>query len=103
MDFPATGDHAAVADELPTAVATYGQPFIDRWADWSTFSSDIADSGLLLDKQRHFILPAVAALNGDRELADRLIRQELDRTAGSDDVYATAYRDSATQFHTVGP
>jgi len=64
-----------VAEDLATAVVTYGQPFIDHWSDWNTFSREVATSGLLLDNVRFFMLPAVAAVNGDYELADRLIRR----------------------------
>ncbi|MBV1853942.1 hypothetical protein [Catellatospora tritici] len=97
-DFSATDDLTAVAEDLATAVATYGQPFIDKWSDWDAFSRDVADSGLLLDHDRHLVLPAVAAVNGDCEQADHLIRQELDRTAGGQDAYSKGYRDFAQRF-----
>jgi hypothetical protein len=98
-DFSSTGDLAAVAEDLATAVVTYGQPFIDHWSDWNTFSHEVASSGLLLDNVRFLMLPAVAAVNGDYELADRLIRQELERTAGEEDAYSKGYRDFANKFH----
>ncbi|MGW5666738.1 hypothetical protein [Micromonospora sp. NPDC003776] len=100
-DFSATGDLAAVAEDLTLAVATYGQPFIDHWSDWSTFSREVASSGLLLDNVRFVMLPAVAAVNGDYDLADRLIRQELERTAGEQDAYSNGYRDFAEKFRST--
>jgi hypothetical protein len=92
-DFSADGDLAAIAEDLASAVGAYGQPFIDNWASWETFSTGVAGSGLLLDNQRFFVLPLVAAINGDRSGAKSLTRQELDRVGDADDVYSKSYRD----------
>ncbi|MBX7270090.1 hypothetical protein KIF24_31410 [Micromonospora sp. Llam7] len=97
-DFPADGDPAPVAEDLAAAVARYGQPFIDTWVNWNTFSTNIADSGLLLDNHRFLVLPVVFALNGDRRRADSLIVQELDRIGDASDVYSKSYRVFAQKF-----
>ncbi|MCW3820635.1 hypothetical protein ONA91_40005 [Micromonospora sp. DR5-3] len=47
------------------------------------------------------MLPAVAAVNGDDKLADRLIRQELERTSDEQDAYSKGYRDFAQKFRTT--
>lgn len=97
-DFPADGDLAAIAEDLANAVATYGQPFIDKWASWETFSAEVSESGLLLDNQRFFVLPLVAAINGDRSGAESLIQQELGRVGDAPDVYSKGYREFAEKF-----
>ena len=99
-DFPATGDLTAIAEDLAKAVAEYGRPFIDKWADWKTFSEEISDSGLLLETQRFLVLPLVAAINGDRQNAELLIRHELDRVGNAPDVYSSSYRTFAQKFAT---
>jgi hypothetical protein len=97
-DFLAGGDLTATAEELAKAVSVYGQPFIDKWSDWRTYSDDIGSSGLLLDNERPLILPLVLAINGDRAGAERLVQQELDRVGDASDVYAQSYREFARKF-----
>jgi hypothetical protein len=97
-DFVLGDDLTSVAADLARTVAEFGQPFIDRWSDWKRFSSDVGDSGLLLDLERYIVLPIVAALNGERAAADDLVQQELARTGGSEDAYAKAYRAFAEKF-----
>jgi hypothetical protein len=97
-DFPAGGDLAAIAEDLAKAVATYGQPFIDKWSDWTTFSAEVADAGLLSDNQRFFVLPLVAAISGDRATADQLVQRERDRVGDGPDVYSRSYRAFADRF-----
>ncbi|MFF0722712.1 hypothetical protein [Micromonospora sp. NPDC003816] len=96
--FPSGGDLAAPAEDLATAVAEYGQPFIEKWANWETFSNDISESKLLLDNQKSFVLPLISAINGDRVHANHLIRRELDRIAGASDVYSESYQRFAESF-----
>lgn len=91
-DFLAGGDLASIAEDLAHAVATYGQPFIDEWANWDKFSAGVAQSELLPQNERFFVLPLVAAINGDRLGAESLIRQELDRVGDAADVYSKGYR-----------
>jgi hypothetical protein len=97
-DFLADGDLAEPAEDLATNIACYGQPFIDRWANWEKFSADIADAGILLDNQKPFVLPLVAVINGDRRRAEVLIGQELDRIGDAPDVYSKSYREFADRF-----
>jgi hypothetical protein len=97
-DFAAGGNWAAVAGDLADAVATYGQPFIEKWSDWETFSSEVEGAGLLLDVEKFIVLPIVAAIDGDRARAERLIQQELDRVGGSSDAYAKSFREFARKF-----
>ncbi|GLZ62320.1 hypothetical protein [Micromonospora sp. NBRC 107095] len=97
-DFPAGGDLVAIAEDLAAAVAGFGQPFIDKWANWDTFSEGVTDAGLLLDNQKLFVLPLVAAINGDRRRAESLIEQELDRIDDAPDVYSKSYRLFAEKF-----
>ncbi|MFI1995284.1 hypothetical protein [Actinoplanes sp. NPDC020271] len=97
-DFLAEGDLTASAEDLASAVGVYGQPFIDKWAIWEDFSAGVAGSGLLLDNQRFFILPLIAAINGDRSAAELLIRQELDRVGGAQDVYSQTFREFAAKL-----
>ena len=101
-DFPAGCDLAPIADDLAKAVATYGQPFIDKWANWDTFSAEVAEAGLLLDHQRFFVLPLVAVINGDREKAELLVRQEMDRVGDAPDVYSKSYREFAEKLVSRG-
>jgi hypothetical protein len=101
-DFPADGDLAAIAENLATAVASYGQPFIDKWADWNTFSAEIEHAGLLLENEKPFVLPLVAAINGDRQRAESLIARELERVGDAPDVYSTGYRAFAEKFAATG-
>jgi len=56
VDFLADDDLSAVAADLAGTVAEYGQPFIDRWSNWVTYSTEIEDSGLLLDNDRFLLL-----------------------------------------------
>jgi hypothetical protein len=97
-DFPAVGDLETVAQDLAKTVAEYGQPFIDRWSDWSTYSDEIEDSGLLLEDEKHIVLPLVAEINGDRHGAELLIQRELNRIGEAPDVYSSSYRAFATKF-----
>ncbi|GAA4457852.1 hypothetical protein [Phytohabitans houttuyneae] len=101
-DFLADGDLGAVAEDLATSVVGYGQPFIDKWASWETFSTEIGEAGLLLDNQRWFVLPLVAAINGERQRAESLIGQELARVGDAPDAYSQAYREFAQGFATRG-
>jgi hypothetical protein len=101
-EFPAGGDLAAIAADLAGSVATYGQPFIDTWSDWSYLSANIADAGGLLDVERFLVLPLIAALNGERAAAEALVQQELDRIGGSEDMYAVSYREFARKFAKIG-
>ncbi|WP_157756637.1 hypothetical protein [Plantactinospora sp. KBS50] len=94
-DFSADGDLTAIAEDLASAVRAYGQPFIDKWTSWEAFSAEVSGSGLLLDNQRFFVLPLVAALNGDLSGAESLTRQELDRVGDAEDVYSKGYREFA--------
>lgn len=97
-EFSAGDDLAVKAEDLAAAVATHGQPFIEKWAKWKTFSSEISDSGLLLENQRSIVLPLVAALNGNRDAANSLVRIELDRIGDALDAYSRAYREFARKF-----
>jgi hypothetical protein len=97
-DFLLGDELTHVAIDLAGTVAQFGQPFIDRWSDWKRFSSDVGDSGLLLDLERYVVLPIVAALNGDRAAADQLVGHELERIGDSEDAYAKAYRAFAEKF-----
>ncbi|MGW3893201.1 hypothetical protein ACWD69_31555 [Micromonospora chokoriensis] len=97
-DFPAGGDLNAIAEDLATAVAEYGQPFIDNWANWDTYSAEIAGAGLLLDNQKPFVLPLIAEINGDWRRAELLIERELDRIGDAPDVYSKSYRIFAEKF-----
>jgi hypothetical protein len=45
------------------------------------------------------MLPAVAAVTGDYEIADRLIRQEFERAAGEQDAHLKGHRDFSQKFH----
>lgn len=101
-DVLANGDFEAVGRDIATSVAEFGQPFIDHWSDWETYSSEIGDSGLLLDVQRHFVLPIVAAINGDRGSAEQLIQNELARVGDSRDAYADKYHEFAERFFKKG-
>jgi hypothetical protein len=97
-DFVAGGDLVAAAEELANSAVNCGQPFIDRWSDWETFSSKVEESGLLSDHDRFIVLPIVAALNGDSRCAERLIEQELTRVGDSPDMYAKTYREYARRL-----
>jgi hypothetical protein len=97
-DFPVHSDIAAIAEDLANNVATFGQTFIDKWSNWGTFSSHIAESGFLLDQERYFLLPLVAAINGDRQRAEDLVRQEVNRVGNASDVYSEGYRKFAERF-----
>jgi hypothetical protein len=44
------------------------------------------------------VLPIVAALNGDRQRAERFIEQELTRVGDSPDMYAKTYSEYARRF-----
>ncbi|MEU4556691.1 hypothetical protein [Micromonospora violae] len=98
-EFSSGGDVESVAADLAEAVHAYGQPFIDKWSDWKTFSTEISDSTLLLDNQKFFILPLVAVINNDRASAKSWLEQELGRIEDKSDVYANSYREFA---HKVG-
>ncbi|MBM2623799.1 hypothetical protein JIG36_50755 [Actinoplanes sp. LDG1-06] len=97
-EFKSGTDLAATAQELAVAVSQYGQPFIDQWSDWQAFSTSIEESGLLAEHVKYYVLPTIRALSGDMPGADRLIRQELDRTGNSTDLYAKSYREFARKF-----
>lgn len=94
-EFSSSGDVAAVAADLAEAVSAYGQPFIDKWSDWERFSTDIANSALLLDNQKFFIMPLIAVINNDHAAARNWLQQELDRIGDKSDVYANSYREFA--------
>ena len=97
-DFFASGDLATIANDMAKDVAAYGQPFIDEWVDWRKFSKDAEGAELLLDNQKLFVLPLVAAINGERSSAEALIRQELERIGDAEDMYSLSYRDFAQKF-----
>jgi hypothetical protein len=101
-EFKRSQDPSPIAEELADTVARYGQPFIEKWSDWRTYAREIADSGLLPKTELPIVLPVIAALDGDRERADRIIRDELDRIGEAADVYSAGYREFATRFADFG-
>ncbi|MEU0188823.1 hypothetical protein ABZ250_02945 [Streptomyces afghaniensis] len=97
-EFIEGGDHERVAESLASAVRDYGEPYIATYADWDTFSRAVGDKGFLMEHERAKILPIVHVINGDLEAGRRVVESELERIAGSGDVYAQSYRSFADKF-----
>jgi hypothetical protein len=48
-----------------SAVSEYGEEFISRFSDWTTFSAEASSSGLILEYLRAKTTPVIEALNGN--------------------------------------
>ncbi len=98
--FRAGKDLNKAAEDLARNVRDHGLPFIDRWADLRVLFRDVEQSGLLSENDRWFLLPIVAALNGNHSRARQLIDERRAREAGRTDAYAAAYWEFSDKFST---
>jgi hypothetical protein len=97
-EFLQSGDHGQVAASLVEAVREYGDPYIEKYADWGNFTRDIELPGMLMEHEKGKVLPIVLAFDGNLERANSIVASELERVASFDDMYAQSYRDFANKF-----
>lgn len=97
-EFRQGGDSEKTAASLSDAVRTYGEPFVEKYADWDNFSREIESAGLLMEHEKAKSLPLILAINDDLERARSMVESELVRVASLEDMYARSYRDFADKF-----
>lgn len=93
------GDNLDVtAQGMVDAVTEYGNPFFDKYSNWSNFVSDVDSTNDIMLNIKAQIIPVAWALSGDVAKAWKFVSAELGRISHGQDPYSVAYRNFSDNF-----